>query len=1075
MGVFSEDSRVKFPTIKHLMEMGYEYISFKGVSYKEYSLEKTQVDPLTNILTDRLKKAYLKFNPSKDDSDFDRLLSKIQTSLNNEDLGKQFYNDILLNPDERIVDFSSAENFRVNNTFQVTTELTCGNKDSDSFRPDITIFINGLPLAFIEVKKENNSKGIQAETERMKTRFKTSAFRRYLNITQIMVFSNDMEYAEENRPPEQGAYYATIGKRDTKYSTFREDNQDSFPIKLYAHEVPKITEELMLKDSNVPQYINLSEYKENCANSKTPTKRMCNSLFSYERFHFLLKYGIAYADYSFGNQKHIMRYPQLYATKAIEKMLDKGSNKGIIWHTQGSGKTALTYYNVKYLTDYYHKQGVIPQFFFIVDRLDLMVQAQMEFTVRGLKVVEVQDKESFKNIISSPLATQNQEGKLEITVVNIQKFSNDSRALSKSAYNLKVKRIYFIDEAHRNYNPKGSFLKNLISSDENAVMIALTGTPIIQQDINTKDIFGDYIHTYYYNESISDGYTLRLLREKIDSNFKGVMQKTLADFQIDPRYIHIKDVYSHKNYVKPMLDYVVEDLKKYRIAQGDKTLGGMIVCNSKEQAMMMYKIFLENYSDPDDVIRTWDGCEELIESVGPDVIESKQKLPRDGTYRAALILCDVDGKDIRKAWIDLFKEGLVDFLIVYQMLQTGFDSPRLKKLYLNRNVRAHNLLQTLTRVNRPYKDQKYGYVVDFADIEEEYEKTNCQYQKELKEQNGLEFVDTGSKLFVTENEAQEKIAEAIETLEPYDLLSPTNYSKQINLIDDTGLLNKLNNAFNVILAVHNMLLTQGSDIDTIRNAFDKECNYDELKNFIKATKLRLTNVNYKKHGQSASSAKEMLNIALEDLTFNFESSGDPQLLELAGQYKQAVEYARTQLLSSSDPEDPEFISLQQAFLDEVSKHGMTNLNDPEILKKLNMHDRVQVINDILNKIRRKNEEDNILATRYKGDKKFVRIEKRMKERANRLESENDAKATSFDFTKNQKKISSLLLNIKNDVDDFCLDNDDVITVEGVFAKKIKGNVTRRFRQEDISTDSDLRIYVTELIEKEYRNSVYQRV
>lgn len=1075
MGVFSEDSRVKFPTIKHLMEMGYEYISFKGVSYKDDSLEKTQVDPLTNILTDRLKKAYLKFNPSKDDSDFDRLLSKIQTSLNNEDLGKQFYNDILLNPDERIVDFSSAENFRVNNTFQVTTELTCGNIDSDSFRPDITIFINGLPLAFIEVKKENNSKGIQAETERMKTRFKTSAFRRYLNITQIMVFSNDMEYAEENRPPEQGAYYATIGKRDTKYSTFREDNQDSFPIKLYAHEVPKITEELMLKDNNVPQYINLSEYKENCANSKTPTKRMCNSLFSYERFHFLLKYGIAYADYSFGNQKHIMRYPQLFATKAIEKMLDKGSNKGIIWHTQGSGKTALTYYNVKYLTDYYHKQGVIPQFFFIVDRLDLMVQAQMEFTVRGLKVVEVQDKESFKNIISSPLATQNQEGKLEITVVNIQKFSDDSRALSKSAYNLKVKRIYFIDEAHRNYNPKGSFLKNLISSDENAVMIALTGTPIIQQDINTKDIFGDYIHTYYYNESISDGYTLRLLREKIDSNFKGVMQKTLADFKIDPRYIHIKDVYSHKNYVKPLLDYVVEDLKKYRIAQNDKTLGGMVVCNSKEQAKMMYKLFLENYSDPDDVIRTIDGGEELIESVGPDVIESKQKFSRDGTFRAALILCDVDGKDIRKAWIDLYKEGLVDFLIVYQMLQTGFDSPRLKKLYLNRNVRAHNLLQTLTRVNRPYKDQKYGYVVDFADIEEEYEKTNGQYQKELKEQNGLEFVDTGSKLFVTENEAQEKIAEAIEALEPYDLQSPTIYSKQINLIDDTGLLNKLNNALNVILAVHNMLLTQGSNIDTIRNAFDEECNFAELKNFIKATKLRLASVNYMKHGQSASSAKEMLNIALEDLTFNFESSGDPQLLELAGQYKQAVEYARTQLLSSSDPEDPEFISLQQAFLDEVSKHGMTNLNDPESLKKLNMHDRVQVINDILNKIRRKNEEDNILASRYKGDKKFVRIEKRMKERANRLESENDAKAASFDFTKNQKKISRLLLNIKDDVDDFCLDNDDVITVEGVFSKKIKGNVTRRFRQEDISTDSDLRIYVTELIEKEYRNSVYQRV
>ena len=397
MSEFSEDSRVKFPTIKHLMEMGYSYISFKGVKTKDGELEKTYVDPATNILTGILKKAYFKFNPQKSEDDFNQLLSKVKNSLSNDDLGKQFYNEFLLNPDERMIDFSSSENFRANNTFQIATELTCGDKSSDNFRPDITIFINGLPLAFIEVKKENNTNGIQAETERMKVRFKNQAFRRYLNLTQIMVFSNDMEYASENRPPVQGAYYATIGRRDTKYSTFREEGQDSFPIKIHVHNVSRVTEELMLKDNNVPQYLNFSEYKTNCNYSNTPTKRICNSLFSYERFYFFLKYGIAYADYSFGKQKHIMRYPQLFALKAIERMLDKGIQKGVIWHTQGSGKTALAYYSVKYLTDYYSKQGVIPQFFFIVDRLDLMIQAQMEFSCRGLKVNPIQDKEDFKN------------------------------------------------------------------------------------------------------------------------------------------------------------------------------------------------------------------------------------------------------------------------------------------------------------------------------------------------------------------------------------------------------------------------------------------------------------------------------------------------------------------------------------------------------------------------------------------------------------------------------------------------------------------------------------------------------
>lgn len=154
------------------------------------------------------------------------------------------------------------------------------------------------------------------------------------------------------------------------------------------------------------------------------------------------------------------------------------------------------------------------------------------------------------------MTTQNKEGKLEITVVNIHKFSKDSRALAKNAYNVKVKRIYFIDEAHRNYNPEGSFLKNLIASDENAIKIALTGTPIIGEGYNTKDIFGDYIHTYYYNASISDGYTLRLIREDIGSNFKITMKEALNSIRVKKQTVKEIDVYAHENYVHPLLDYI---------------------------------------------------------------------------------------------------------------------------------------------------------------------------------------------------------------------------------------------------------------------------------------------------------------------------------------------------------------------------------------------------------------------------------------------------------------------------------------------------------------------------------------
>ena len=156
MGAFSEDSRVKFPTLMHLMGMGYKYISQKGLFTKYVTIPKTESDTLTNILLQPFSEAYLHLNPLSTQEDADAMLHRIQKSLNNDDLGRQFYKEILLDTTNKIIDLSSPANFIHNNTFQVATEMTCGDLSSDNFRPDITIFVNGLPLAFIEVKKENN-------------------------------------------------------------------------------------------------------------------------------------------------------------------------------------------------------------------------------------------------------------------------------------------------------------------------------------------------------------------------------------------------------------------------------------------------------------------------------------------------------------------------------------------------------------------------------------------------------------------------------------------------------------------------------------------------------------------------------------------------------------------------------------------------------------------------------------------------------------------------------------------------------------------------------------------------------
>src|SRR5690554_1385691 len=381
--------------------------------------------------------------------------------LENEDLGREFFEKLKQQTGIKLIDF---ENFD-NNSFHVVTELP-SEKDDESFRPDITLLINGMPLVFIEVKKPNNREGILAERVRIYTRFQNKKFRKFINITQLMVFSNNMEYDDSDIEPLQGAYYATPSYKKPGFNYFREE-MDAYKSPVLP-ELDDALENAILKDNNL---LSIKQSGEFATNKKVdaPTNRICTSLFSKERLAFMLQYSIVYVDEVNGLEKHVMRYPQIFATKAIEKKLEEGINRGIIWHTQGSGKTALAFYNVHHLTDYYQRKGMVPKFYFIVDRLDLLTQAAAEFEARGLKVRRVNSKSEFAAEIKSTLAVHNDSGRREITVVNIQKFKDDPDVTRNTDYNLGMQRIYFLDEVHRSYNPKGSFLANLKESDPNAI------------------------------------------------------------------------------------------------------------------------------------------------------------------------------------------------------------------------------------------------------------------------------------------------------------------------------------------------------------------------------------------------------------------------------------------------------------------------------------------------------------------------------------------------------------------------------------------------------------------------------
>jgi type I restriction enzyme R subunit len=677
--VFSEDSRVKIPCILHLMRLGYRYLSLKDAVW----------DIDTNIFPVLFNEAIARINPELLADDITRLLADVKLLLDNEDLGKAFYDRLTERSGIRLIDF---ENFD-NNSFHVVTELTCKNGD-DEFRPDITLLINGMPLAFIEVKKPNNREGVLAERNRIITRSRNPKFRRLINITQLMVFSNNMEYEDGSPQPIEGAFYASPSYDAPIFNYFREEETLDL-TQLLAVEDDGFENEV-LRDNNLNVIKHSPEFLTN-KSPDTPTNRICTSLFSRDRLAFLLRFALAYVNESDGLHKHVMRYPQLFATKAIEKKLNAGVKKGIIWHTQGSGKTALAYYNTRFLTDYFQRQGVIPKFYFIVDRLDLATQAQREFAGRGLVVHTIDSRDAFARDIKTTQVLHNHSGKPEITVVNIQKFQDDPNVVRAEDYDFSIQRVYFLDEVHRSYNPQGSFLANLSQSDRNAIKIGLTGTPLLGDDYNSRALFGDYIHKYYYNASIADGYTLRLIREEIATNYKLSLQEALAAVKLQQGDIDRKLIYSHPKFVEPMLDYIVRDFEKSRSALGDASIGGMVICDSAEQAREMFRIFTAVYAaQPTTAYTVQDSAQAVISAAQPDSYAARTLL-ENRAKTAALILHDIGSKDERKDWVEDFKAGKIDLLFVYNMLLTGFDAKRLKKLYLGRIIKAHNLLQALTR------------------------------------------------------------------------------------------------------------------------------------------------------------------------------------------------------------------------------------------------------------------------------------------------------------------------------------------------------------------------------------------
>jgi type I restriction enzyme R subunit len=1019
---FNENSRVKIPTILHLVRLGYEYLSLKDQTW----------DETTNIFTNVFHKSIKRLNPEFTDGDAKRLYDEVSLSLENEDLGKVFYEKLTSTSGTRIIDF---EDFN-NNTFHVITELPY-KKDDDEFRPDIILLINGMPLAFIEVKKPNNQDGVLAEHKRIQTRFENKKFRKFVNLTQLMVFSNNMEYDNHSPSPIEGAFYATASYQKPGFNYFREEEE--FDLTEILSDLPDDIETAILKDTNLVGIKHSAEFITN-KDTKTPTNRICTSLFQRHRLSFLLQYGLAYVKGKNGLEKHIMRYPQLFATKAIEKKLEEGVKKGIIWHTQGSGKTALAYYSVKYLTDYFNSKGVVPKFYFIVDRIDLLIQAEKEFNSRGLGIHSINSREEFSRDIKSSSVIHNHSGKTEITVVNIQKFEDDPDVIKNNDYNLNIQRVYFLDEVHRSYNPKGSFLANLHESDANAIKIGLTGTPLLGTDFNSKSLFGGYIHKYYYNSSIADGYTLRLIREEIETTYKLSLKQALDDIKLLKGDAEKKIVYSHEKFVEPMLDYIVRDFENARIAMNDHSIGGMVVCDSSEQAKMMFEIFESKYAISQQ--------ESYLMAAEPEFSYVGKKKNETKVKTAALILHDIGTKEERKKKVEEFKEGKIDFLFVFNMLLTGFDAPRLKKLYIGRVIKAHNLLQTLTRVNRTYKDFRYGYVVDFADIQKEFDKTNRAYFDELQSELGDEMQHY-SDIFKSTDEITAEIQQIKDVLFRYDTKNSEVFSQQVTQINDRKQMLELVKVLNSARELYNMIRLSGN-----YEVLD-QLDFHKLAQLSRAANDRLSIINTKEALENNVDTSNLLNIALEDVLFAFVKVKEEEMV-LADQLKNILQKTRESLGGNFDPKDPLFVSLKEE-LERLFKKK--NLNE---VTKEEMERNIKELEKIYKSSKELERTNQLLRAKYDNDAKYARLHKRLMEKDPLTDSES--------------KLFEALQSLKKEVDAQVLQNSKMMENESYVERMMVKMVIEQLKNKHhLPLNAEKAKVINGLMVKEYMNEFHGRV
>jgi type I restriction enzyme R subunit len=622
----------------------------------------------------------------------------------------------------RLIDWRNP----LNNHFAIAEEVTVTGEHTK--RPDVVLYVNGIALGVLELKRSivSVSQGIRQNLDNQKKTF----IQPFFATVQLVMAGNDTE----------GLRYAVIETPEKYYLTWKEEND------------PATIENLL--DRHLTQF---------CAKER------------------LLEIVHDFIVFDAGTKK-IGRHNQYFGVKAAQTRVRQREG-GIIWHTQGSGKSLIMVWLAKWIREHVPDARVL----IITDRTELDDQIEKVFLGVNEEIYRTTSGQDLVNRLNAARPwlicslIHKFAGKEE---GDVEGYIDEVKRSLPPGFKAKGNLYVYVDECHRTQS--GVLHHAMKEILPNAMFVGYTGTPLLKADKQKSiEVFGSYIHTYKYDQAVKDGVVLDLRYEardvdqnitspkKIDQWFeaktKGLNDIALA--QLKQRWGTMQRVLSSKSRLEQIVGDILLDM-----ATRDRLLSGhgnaMLVSGSIYQACKFYELFTSQGFDKCAIVTSYKPSPADIkgEESGEGLTE---KLRQYDIYRKmladyfrepedqAMYRVEEFEKEVKKKFVE--EPGQMKLLIVVDKLLTGFDAPPATYLYIDKPMRDHGLFQAICRVNRLDGDDKeYGYIIDYRDLFKSLEKSIHDYTSEAFD--GYDKEDVAGLLSDRLEKARERLEEAREAV-----------------------------------------------------------------------------------------------------------------------------------------------------------------------------------------------------------------------------------------------------------------------------------------------------------------------